>query len=336
MESYIPQLVWYLSFWLSVNESKVNEVKAEDIGGDLLCRFIILVVLIILGNFCLLFLTNPKQLWSDVWSDIEVRKDIILPAFIVAFVNLIEFAINDKDFLHQLLHFLLEFLIVMTTYFSIIVYEFVKMERELKNYASFEKALLQELEAINDDVIIGIQTTEFQRMFEPEGLKYFFATASVFNRKRVTKPSLKFYRILLIYDYEHHEPINTWIANAIKKVNNLTKLEKQFQLYIQIHKENGIELHFMTQRRLHTLLQELKGVSSFSQIVGEICLSDTKPKKIKIEKLDCLILNGNCYPTAPSVLRGMNFTLNNKYKGIIDEVSLSIITDPDSSINKIH
>lgn len=220
-------------------------------------RLLIFVAIVAAGIIYLLVKTNAKQLLSEVLNDLDIIKDLVLPFIIVALINLVETFLHHASFIHFVAHFILEFIIVWTAYLLIIVFDYARIEKNLKIDAEFWQALPNELQKLNDK-LIGIHTDNLRLMFEPEGLKYFHTTVSLYKTKKEQMTTLKFHRILLIHDCMQSNPANTWIPNAIRKWNYLTKLEKQIQLYIQLHHLFDIELHLVTQKRLHDILIKLK------------------------------------------------------------------------------
>lgn len=334
MDSFIPNSIsdWqFLQILLDLN-----------FGAELSTRFIVIISVFIVVNILLLAYlvfftdTSPKQVKYDVFHELKLWKDFLIPLLVLLVINFIEFLYwepknsDQNPISHQLLHLGMEFLLVITTYYTIIVFEFTIKESELKHDAGFWKNLREELKKSTRN-LIGIHTTDLRRMFEPLGLKYFQTTLTAFKKSKAIDSKLEYHRILLIHSNKHENSINTWLANAVSKVNQLTKSEQQFQLYMQLHKENNVHLHVITQKKLHKLLVSLKSDSSLlsdeKNELENICPSNITCRKIKRKKLDSLIINGKCYNTSPSFKKGLNFFEEKNLTKIVTLLSQSIIDD---------
>jgi hypothetical protein len=171
--------------------------------------------------------------------------------------------------------------------------------------------------------IFGLNTTDFNEFFIPDGIRYFIHQMDTFGKGKPSDDK-EVKRVIVINSDNNEidaEIFDTWVNSAINNLSQLPEEYKKFKNLIQLHMVNDFDLYIITEGfLLETLVEILYKIED--KILIKNYIQENRNDLIKIKnKIDIIMFDDDtCFHTSEDLKKNLflfeevtDFTLNENY-----------------------
>lgn len=210
------------------NRSIAGEVKSHDVIYDLKIPLYFLFGIILI-----------KSVFHYFQHSISFTLTDSTPNWII-YSNQLLFSLIEKFHLSEWTETFIEYLIVIGTYFIIIITKAIKKNRiqhDNLHWDEYEEKLK------SATAVKALNLSLVEEFFEPMGFRYFLDQIIELKIRTTAKP-LTIERVAIVSDGEKLH--DSWIMNYNRSSNEMNKEYRMLHNFIELHKAHGIKLYFAT------------------------------------------------------------------------------------------